>query len=43
MLFSCLFVVVEFLAPLRLKGETASDINIKTRSNHRLMSAFEFS
>lgn len=30
MLSSCLFVVVEFLAPLRLKGETASDINIKT-------------
>ena len=30
MLSSCLFVVVEFLAPLRSKGETASDVNIKT-------------
>ena len=30
MLSSCLFVVAEFLAPLRLKGETASNINIKT-------------
>ena len=30
MLSSCPFVVAEFLAPLRLKGETASDINIKT-------------
>jgi len=29
MLSSCLFVVVEFLAPLLLKGETASKINIK--------------
>ena len=44
MLSSCLFVVVEFLAPLRLKGETASDINIKTLcrvqlSNKRLLQA----
>ena len=30
MLSSCLFVVVEFPEPLRLKGETASNINIKT-------------
>lgn len=30
MLSSYLFVVAEFLAPLRLKGETASDINTKT-------------
>lgn len=30
MLSSCLFVVVEFQAPLRLKGETASNVNIKT-------------
>ena len=45
MLSSCLFVVVEFQAPLRLKGETASNINIKTTlcrvqlSNKRLSQA----
>ena len=45
MLSSCLFVVAEFLEPLRLKGETVSDINIKTtlcrvqRLNKRLPQA----